>query len=866
LCISLILILAVLFRQSFSESQLLFANDAPLGQLTPQKDESWGNFRGVWLDLNWVGFTQPSALPNISAALYIFLKPVGFLKFYAPVALLILGLSAALFFRQLGFRRMAVVLGGLAAALNTDPFSYACWGLPSLTLCMAAIFLALAALVARPGRLTWVKLALGGLLVGFSITEGFDNGAIFSLYIAAFVMFQAWVEWTGGPAGKLAKGAVRVTVVAAFAAFMAAQAISTLVGTQVQGISGMAQDTETKQRRWDEATIGSLPKIETLRVVIPGLFGYRMDTSEGGNYWGAVGQSPGVPQSRHSGAGVYAGILVVLVAVWAFARSLAAKAGPFTDRERRFIWFWAGAAVLSLLFAFGRHAPFYRFIYALPYFSTIRMPYKFMHPFAICIVTLFAYGLEGLARQYLVRDAIKAASFDARWKAWKTTASRFDRRWAAGSAVLVAAGLFGWLLYSSSRVELLRHLEAAGFGKGELAEGIARFSFAEVRWFVLHLALAAGAVFLVMTGIFSGGRAKWAAWMLGGLLVIDFTRANAPWVVYENYVEKYAPNPVVELLRHEPHEHRVTAQLNPRLSAYLGQKGEDFAMLYDRPWKQELFPYYGIQCLDIIQMPRTPVLDEAYFKALGWQGGTNLFQIARLWQLTNTRYQIGMTPFLELLNTQIDPVHRGFRVLTNFDFAPRPGTPPGQGVRIQDITAVLNPKGGFAIFELTNALPRAKLYSQWQVGTDDATSLATLASPSFDPLETVLISQDAPTTPPGASGNPPPGAARITEYHPKLVRVRTESATPSVLLLNDKYHPDWKVTVDGQSATLLRANFIMRGVHLPAGGHTVEFRFDPPHGMLFVSLAALAAAFALWGVLAFTSRNPAAASPDAGAA
>src|SRR5437867_12001051 len=128
----LLLCLAILFRQSFSESRVLFANDAPLGQLETQEGKGLSNFSGVWMELNWIGFTQPSGLPNISNALYLLAGAVGYAKFSAPFALLLLGLSAGLFFRNLGFGRLACVLGGLAAALNTDPFSYACWGLASL--------------------------------------------------------------------------------------------------------------------------------------------------------------------------------------------------------------------------------------------------------------------------------------------------------------------------------------------------------------------------------------------------------------------------------------------------------------------------------------------------------------------------------------------------------------------------------------------------------------------------------------------------------------------------------------------------------------------------------------------------------------
>src|SRR5439155_16411761 len=156
---------------------------------------------------------------------------------------------------------------------------------------------------------------------------------------------------------------------------------------------------------------------------------------------------PGVPQSRQSGAGVYGGVLVVLIAGWALARSLAKQNNPFTEREQKFIWFWAGAALVSLLFAFGRHAPFYRILYSLPYSSTIRIPYSFMHPFPLSLVTLFAYGLHGLSRQYLERNLLKSSSISAQLKSWWATVSQFEKRWTFALAGVLLASLFGWLLY-----------------------------------------------------------------------------------------------------------------------------------------------------------------------------------------------------------------------------------------------------------------------------------------------------------------------------------------------------------------------------------------------------------------------------------
>jgi hypothetical protein len=63
--------------------------------------------------------------------------------------------------------------------------------------------------------------------------------------------------------------------------------------------------------------------------------------------------------------------------------------------------------------------------------------------------------------------------------------------------------------------------------------------------------------------------------------------------------------------------------------------------------------------------------------------------------------------------------------------------------------------------------------------------------------------------------------------------------------------------VDGKPAELLRCNFIMRGVFLPPGAHTVEFQFSLPNKPLFVTLAAVGVGILLCGFLFFSGRrNP----------
>ncbi len=68
----------------------------------------------------------------------------------------------------------------------------------------------------------------------------------------------------------------------------------------------------------------------------------------------------------------------------------------------------------------------------------------------------------------------------------------------------------------------------------------------------------------------------------------------------------------------------------------------------------------------------------------------------------------------------------------------------------------------------------------------------------------------------------------LTEYKPNYLTYEYSSAKKQVALFSEVYYPKgWKAFVDGDPAPHFRANYILRGMVLPAGKHTVEFKFEP---------------------------------------
>ncbi len=863
----LLVAIAALFHKSFLPEQVLFNNDSPLGTYVQDAVKLPAGFTTMWVDLNWLGWENPTAADFSMGYLWLF-GPVAFSKFWTPLSLVILGLCAGYFFKSIKLSPLACVLGGLAAALHSDFFGGACWGQVSGPLALGAMFLALAWLQNNSGWRGWVKVVLAGLAVGMGVVEGFDKAALLSVVLGVYVVFQEWVTSSETPFKKLFRGSLRLALVAGFAGVLAIQAIMGLVGTQIQGAAGMKQDERTKQERWDWATQWSLPKAETLSIIVPGLFGYRMDTPDGGQYWGKCGRDAawdryfaggkqGPPPDarshylRFNGGGEYAGSLMIVVALWALLQSFRRKNSPFTELQKKLIWFWAATGFVCMLLAFGRFAPFFQFFYALPYASTIRNPAKFCMLFDWATIVIFAFGMHGLSQRIwgnFTSPNLRGTMGSK--QPWWSTASAFDKKWIFGSVIALVTSVLGWMVYASASNNLQNYLQEVGFDAGS-AVGIAGFSIRQVGWFILFLTLALGAVALVLSGYFSGPRAKLGALVLGLILVVDLGRANLPWIKYWDYQQKYATNPVIEKMREKAYEHRVAIvpewipdafQISEQakgIEQYLNQ-------LYRIEWAQHHFLYYNIQSLDVIQMPRPPVDYVAYEGALQVRSGDTLRLMTRKWELTNTRYLLGMVGFVDLLNKQFDPGRERFHMAERFNIEPKPGIL--QPTKLEELTAVSSLTGNYALIEFTGALPRAKLYTNWQVSTNDEATLQTLTGAAFDPAQTVVVS-DEKITPAPVTTNQTAGTVEFKSYAPKHIVLQAQADAPSVLLLNDRFASGWRVLVDGQPETLLRCNYLMRGVQIPAGPHTVDFIFERPTTNLKISLASMTLALVLLGGL-----------------
>ena len=436
--------------------------------------------------------------------------------------------------------------------------------------------------------------------------------------------------------------------------------------------------------------------------------------------------------------------------------------GAGAARRRLVLWL-GGIGLLFLLISLGAGTPFYRLWWALmPYVKATRAPGMAFYVVALVVAMLAGLGAARLEQK---------------------EGAKHVRVWLiAGGAALVLAviGAFGAMALSYAR----DHQPATGLPMVQAAEA----GQAAIRWgaasSALALALVAGIAFAWLRG-----RLPSLAFGAALVLVIGtdlWLNARPYWVYSAAPPSLFRPDTVTRTIRATKPPYRVLDFFGvyPPAGAAL--------MAFDIP---QVLGHHGFEL-------------NAYDQLLGGQNDWRFLRSRlSLWDWLDVRYVIWPAEEQQLGE--------------NAPFAQR---------YHKVLSAVATSAGVPAdLYERTDSVPYARVVPG-AVKVPDDQIMPSLMNPRFDIDRLVILPADAPVATPGLDSMPPPMAARaaVTAWEPGAMTLHLDPAPEhdAFVVVSENWYPDWRATVDGRAAPVVRGQNTFITVPVARGAREVKLAFS----------------------------------------
>ena len=496
----------------------------------------------------------------------------------------------------------------------------------------------------------------------------------------------------------------------------------------------------------------------------------------------------------------YAGLVTLLLAAAAFLL-------PMPQKPRRLLP-WLALALFGFIIALGGNTPFHGWLTRiLPVYGSFQAPARTIVLWALAVSVLAAIGLDAVLAGRKRGQEHPHPSHSTLY---------FSVIRIAGPAFLLV--LIPWILVSTRLLD------------GDPA--------------ALQRASTAGRALLLTT----------AVWLATWLLLARFRRGRlasgtvAGLLLVLLLLELIVAGANIDVSKNDP----TRGFEHPQIFAFLHEQAGDAtdcvpsemehcpattATSLSAPPFRELFRIDARTGIADLWQPNTAALaglDDVW----GIYNPLELVHWHTLWENNGGRH----TRIYDLLNVRYVLV--------------RDGTPlPEQ------YTLAYDAPGPLAVYQNPDPLPRAWLVSAAQFLPDEEAVLAALQQPSFEPLHTVVLMQNDAHPPTSAESSPSSMGAPVSIlfYSENHIILATSAERPGYLVLSEVWYPGWRATVNSEAAPVLRANYTLRALPVPAGELTIRLWYAPASwrrglALLGVGILLLAGLF-LWRAVALKERN-----------
>jgi uncharacterized membrane protein YfhO len=436
----------------------------------------------------------------------------------------------------------------------------------------------------------------------------------------------------------------------------------------------------------------------------------------------------------------------------------------FFEKTGRILIFGLMAAV-SLILALGKHTPLLAFLYAVvPGFNLFRGLSKFVFVFSLATAMLAGYGLTR------VISLAEEKSPKLKWISYGLL------------AVAVLSLVVGWLALMQQD---LWSSFVQTYNKGEdnfsAPLPFTREFFSASAAALSENALSAAVIVILLAGLLLAAlmikRLPKSSLSIGVLILA----AADLWVFSSRYLVTFDP---------------AIVRLDDRLKTFLKHDQEPFRLA------TSILPLANTGMIEGIE-------NVGGYDAIILKEYSEFINFSQNLPTANPNSAIAieiLSPLLDLLNVKYYIVELN------------------RNIALRNLSLVLE-SPDYKVYRNSGALPRSFIVHDVRVMDNRRAILDQMARPEFTPRSYAYVEQ--PIDPAPHRSNIQSPLPKIVGYSANRVTIEAELQESGLLVLGDVYYPGWKAFVDGTESRIYRTNYVVRGVFLSGGRHSIEFRYEP---------------------------------------
>jgi hypothetical protein len=144
-----------------------------------------------------------------------------------------------------------------------------------------------------------------------------------------------------------------------------------------------------------------------------------------------------------------------------------------------------------------------------------------------------------------------------------------------------------------------------------------------------------------------------------------------------------------------------------------------------------------------------------------------------------------------------------------------------------------------SIYQHPAPLDRAYFVGKVSVIPDARTILAAIKQPGFEPSRLALVEGGMTFAEAERLSDESPAQVQVERVSPNELLLHTHTTVDRFLVLSEMWFPGWHAEIDGRPVTIYRANYLFRGLAVPAGTHTIRMYYRPTSAIIGASITGL---------------------------